>query len=486
MTEEWLIVDTEVKEEITLRSSIRRFIDVCQSESGEVDFFADNSSIIATPSKDDSPMQTEDCRYKRQFEVDRRDPSEHQTKALTSSDDDIYPVNDIHCQSHGIIETSDEKKSIKNDEINNTVSGVQKCVDLRFQSPDSSISSYLQKDIAGRYLGKIKEVSFEQSSARPSFKDTKIQRNDIDQMPRLLIFDDDTKDVSSIRPLKVASKPIDLAMLKRKYLGKPILINESPKVHIVKSQGDHPYLQTQADDKRALPFLKKKIKKELSCNSKSSIENSMCTPLMPKYHLSDSHSKNYYQTNTIVKNNRKSSIKDCILERKQSKSVGKSFIFSELSDSVSLSLIHERRNLKKSMKLNRKLQRALSPFELSNAFKGGHSHDDFVNIKHKIREHQRMTAKIRPRVIARPTGKHVLPVEKKTQLLQYKSNLFRDPMLLTKSHKSITDNIHSGMIFHTHGSLRPYAQKDSHDRTVKNQRQMALESIAVKMRSTVG
>ena len=486
MTEEWLIVDTGVKEEITLRPSIRRFIDGCQSESGEVDFFADNSSIIATPSKDDSPMQTEDCRYKRQFEVDRTHPSEHQTKILTSSDDDIYPENDIHFQMYGIIEISDEKKSSNHDEINNMVNGVQGGVDLRLQSPDSSISSYLQKDGACRYLGKIKEVSFEQSSARPSFKDTKIQGNDIDQTPRLLIFDYDTKDGSPIRPLKAASKPIDLAMLKRKYLGKPLLMNESPKVYLDKSPPDHPSLQTQADDKRAQTFFKKKIKKELNCNSRSSIEVSTSTPLMPKYHLSDSHSKNYYQTNSIVKNNRKSGIKDCKVERKQSKRVGKSFRFSELSDSVSLSLTHERRNLQISMNLNRKLQRTHSPFELSNVFLERHSHDDFVNIKHKIQEHQRMTVKIRSRVRARPTGKHVLPVEKKTQLLQYKSNLFRDPMLLTKSHKSITDNIHSGMIFHMHGSLRPYAHIDSHDRTVKNQRQMASESIAVKMRSTVG
>ena len=228
---------------------------------------------------------------------------------------------------------------------------------MRFQSPDSSISSYLQKDAAGRYLGKINEVSFEQSSARPSFKDAKIQGNDIDQTPRLLIFDDDTKDGSLIRPLKVASKPMDLAMLKRKYLGKPLLINESPKLHLDKSPPDHPSLQTQADDKRAQPFIKKKIKKELSCNSRSSIEVSTSTPLMPKYHLSDSHSKKYYQTNTMVKNNRKSSIKDCIVERKQSKSVGKSFRFSELSDSVSLSLTYERRNLRVTMNLNRKLQR---------------------------------------------------------------------------------------------------------------------------------
>ena len=297
MTEEWLIVDTGVKEEITLRPSIRRFIDGCQSESGEVDFFADNSSIIATPSKDDSPMQTEDCRYKRQFEVDRTHPSEHQTKILTSSDDDIYPENDIHFQMYGIIEISDEKKSSNHDEINNMVNGVQGGVDLRLQSPDSSISSYLQKDGACRYLGKIKEVSFEQSSARPSFKDTKIQGNDIDQTPRLLIFDDDTKDGSPIRPLKAATKPIDLAMLKRKSLGKPLLINESAKLHLDKSPPDHPSLQTQADDKRAQPFIKKKIKKELSCNSRSSIEVSTSTPLMPKYHLSDSHSKDYYQTN---------------------------------------------------------------------------------------------------------------------------------------------------------------------------------------------
>ena len=97
-----------------------------------------------------------------------------------------------------------------------------------------------------------------------------------------------------------------------------------------------------------------------------------------------------------------------------------------------------------------------------------------------------MTVKIRSRVRARPTGKHVLPIEKKTQLLQYKSNLFRDPMLLTKSHNSITDNIHSGMIFYMDGSLRPYANIDSHDRTVKYQTSMASESMTVKMRSTVG
>ena len=106
-------------------------------------------------------------------------------------------------------------------------------------------------------------------------------------------------------------------MLTRKYLGKPILKKESPKVHLDKSSGDIPSLQIQAMDKRGQLFLNKKINKERRCNSRSSIENekSISNLVMPKYHLRDSLSKNYYETRTIVQNNPNSGIKDCIVER---------------------------------------------------------------------------------------------------------------------------------------------------------------------------
>lgn len=385
--------------DIALRPSIRQFIIDNVNESSDVDFFQEKSSFIDSPRKEESPISSNDCRYKQQFDTSMTpiiDSIESCYRAIDAKVDD--------CMTDGY---------------------------RRRSANDLSTSScYMADSIDDNdRLDKIREVSFEQSSARPSIKDRVDDRSVQDR--RFDAVNDGSNKDEQNKPSHaevVKSKRIDLAELKRKYLAKNIEVKE-PSQQKKDSKISDEIIGEQFKNNLKATFQKKKAAKEVCCLSRSSVDISASTVLTPKYHISDSLKKNYYETSGFVKQAGKVGGIGLGFKKKKSRNQAKSFKQSDISESVSLSCTFEKHGLRKSLNMSSQVIRSRSPFEGSSTFITRTTDGNFVNIKHQLREHHRTTVRERDQHKSKTKMARLFEVEPPKIIMHCKNNLFRDPML---------------------------------------------------------
>lgn len=404
-----------------LRPSVRMLEAFQQIGDDEIDFFADNSPQSSARKAADRKGREIDNHFALQFS--KRDGK------LKSSEIEIPSVDTF----------TDPKKAGLGNTMTTTMDKTD-CIlkskdqgkhaakkEIEWHSPDSSYSSNYPSTSNRQIndLGKIKEVSFEHSSARPSYKTNSPEA----PMKEELVFKymavpklSRAKIAAEIKPEELQKKRVDLNLdkLKKRYLSKVSPSGEKSR----KSLSKEPLFEVDE-------FI----------SSKNTEGESSC--LKPKYFKSKEVRK--MSIHPKRKDNPKNdSFKSAERKRKGSSSLVKVFGNKSYPRSVRNSDLSETfSNISNYDPLGRKstniishLRRANSPKESSF---GVVAKVGFVRIKDKLREHMQAKEGVKSPLpyknfVERKTcpgslfEKRNTIATKKDHLLA-KSNLFRDPLI---------------------------------------------------------
>jgi hypothetical protein len=416
--------------EAALRPSVRMFEAIERLGDDDIDFFAD------TQSPSGSVRKTTD-RHSR--EIESPNPGHFSRKEIkqTYSDQDLPRFEGNGDMKYGILSNTMTTAMDRTELFMKTRDAPQEPPkeqtqpkkQPQWQSPDSSYSSHCLHEHNNRNLGKIKEVSFEHSSARPSIrtsqrlptfelshtKDFVFQCIPVPKLNR-------AKKPVLVKPIEVDRKRVDLDIdkLKRMYVGrnngtieetrerstKGSRINQADNASIANTDGETYSLKPKylgAEEEPHKPFKKSKYKLFQKTDSVRSLER-------------------------LKKGS------NPILKVFGSKSCPKSVKNSDASETFSLSIYEYGR---KSAN-NSHLQRVHSPKE-ANA--SSFAKCGFVKIKDKLREHTQTSNKktLKSKSVLKNLGErktcpgNMFELSKKgtvdkKQILT-KSNLFRDPSI---------------------------------------------------------
>lgn len=425
-------------EDIVLNLSMKRLI----VDFDEVDYFEDANLSKSPSSKGNSPKRVYKCKYKQLFEKDKLNESdkpvqEYYIQGMNSIIDGSIQVDlTIHDKAESNMMTKDTK-------LDEYTPGYKN----RNQSPNSSISSCPKQEALEdqHCLWRIKEVSFDHSSARPSYKNPKT--NDDHLTFNFLAQDPIPKTPEIFLPApsnltkKLQPHKIDLARLKRKYLSKPSA--GKPHTHLTAS--------VDAVQTAAMPVAMIDYRlKSHDAQAIRSRDDGVCVTVRERMARSGARGGKVLGDGGVLESSRSVWSHRVFGVEKQAELSGRGSSHIrckgaarlgkhvELSDFECNSNSGSRSWMKKSTFSCKTDTGTRTPLEFSSSINVDRkSNRCTINVRQKLKEQK--TARKIPINLLRQTDKNSLipKYREREQIIDSKSNLFRDPLLQKNSLNSI-------------------------------------------------
>lgn len=426
--------------DITLQQSIKRLMEEELLGSQEMDFFADNPSKPGSASKEESQENHNRLEYLKNFEAENL----RQSSEGNFGGDFFRKANSIEfTQKAG--QNNTQPTTLDNTELQTATRESRmdeigaKPLPMNQLSPESSVSSCYNLGQSDRPLGKIKEVSFDHSSARPSFKDPRLEAEfkleDITFKCLPATFSKVKSNVQNPIITKVSPKPIrlDLEKLKKKYVGQ---VPKTQSKGFSEIKNISPSKPTENDEvpEPSLEKTQKRAENLMSCKSTSSFGDPSPILMVSRYPANGGRYNSFKDSRSdLFLKKTSSNKKKHKTHDSTSKSCKTDVKVSDISGSFSNFGTFETRG-RKSPNLSCHIKRSKSPFENSlPTLKLGT--DEYVNVRMKVKEHHQSGAvNLKKKQMRHTIQGRILnfksKMEDKTKL-QMKSNLFRDPILST-------------------------------------------------------
>lgn len=426
----------------SLRPSMRMLQAFDRVGEDDIDFFADEHSPLSSARKFDRRQREVESPRSGQFS--KREVKNRPSIQEISNSESLEAIYDLKNQllANTMATTMDKSEPVFRGKDSPSEEWGPSKVQHQWQSPESSYSSHnLIEGDRIRNLGKIREVSFENSSARPSHK-TSHQPPTLDLKEEITGLNFKCMPVPTFKKAKKptvlgihnlsASKPrvdINMDKLKRKYLNRNSILMESSKQSPSKSSKFN-----QIDSSSNM-----NSNPDISMNKKSTISKSVRQPIKSKYGV-------FLKTecNSLKSQDRKGKKFKSMMKIFGSQSCPRSTKTSDASETFSCTSINDP-GARKSTNLSN-LHGAFSPKgEQSREAKPG-----FVKVRDKLREHTfaqsskfQTRTPIKPcKLVERKTCPEAMAGLKKSSVtrkdaIEQASNVFRD-LFMSKNSPPVT------------------------------------------------